>query len=360
MEEPELMPRATDHIPDMTNLVKRLMEGGFAYSNDGSIYFRVAAFPGYGKLSKINLEGNIAGARVDSDKYEKDSVRDFVLWKAPKRSDEPQWQTEMGRGRPGWHLECSAMSMRYLGETFDIHCGGVDLIFPHHENEIAQSECATGKPFVRYWLHCEFLQVEDQKMSKSLGNYFTLRDLLGKGYSPMAVRYALLSVPYRRQMNFTFEGLEAAEKTLGSLVDFRQRIAEALCTAGSSPKVAEAIEHARDDFTQGLDDDLNTARALGAIHTLAREANIALAEGAIGAEDREDLLAFFCEADRILGVFGEQHTEALDSFVQDLIEERNRARAEKDFARSDEIRKLLADRGVLLEDTKAGTRWRRK
>ncbi|MBI4470855.1 MAG: cysteine--tRNA ligase [Acidobacteria bacterium] len=360
LETPELMPRATDHIPEMLSLIERLLKRGYAYVSEGSVYFRVGAFPGYGKLSKINLEGNIAGARVDADKYDKDNARDFVLWKAPKREGEPGWETPWGRGRPGWHLECSAMSMRYLGETFDIHCGGVDLIFPHHENEIAQSECATGKPFVRFWYHTEFLQVEGEKMSKSLGNYLTLRDLVAKGFKPMAIRYALISVPYRRQLNFTFDGLRAAGKTLEGLLDFRRRLQEATCESGASPALTEAVARARAEFIEGMDDDLNTARALGAIHSLVRDANIAVAEGSLRAGDREALLEFLAEADQVLGVLGHEEGELLDSEIQDLIRERNQARGDRNFGRSDEIRILLAERGILLEDTKAGTRWRRK
>ncbi|HXF06737.1 MAG TPA: cysteine--tRNA ligase [Blastocatellia bacterium] len=360
LEVPEVTPRATDHIPEMVDLVKRLTARGYTYTSDGSIYFRISAFPEYGKLSKIKLDAIRPGARVDVDEYEKADVRDFVLWKAPKDDYEPRWETEIGVGRPGWHLECSAMSMKYLGETFDIHCGGVDLIFPHHENEIAQSEGATGKPFVRYWLHSEFLLVEGEKMSKSKGNFYTLRDLVARGYDPMAIRYALLSVPYRKQLNFTFDGLRAAETTLVSLRDFRARLREARCESGSNPAMAEAIRRAAVEFEEGMDNDLNTAQALAALHTLVGEANVALVQGQLRHDDRQRILEWLARIDTVLGVLGPEETVLLDEDVRALIEERARARAERNFARADEIRRLLAERGIILEDTKEGTRWRRK
>jgi len=360
VEHPEIMPRATEHIPDMVELVKRLEANGHTYSADGSIYYRIATFPEYGKLSKINLEGNIAGARIDADKYEKEDARDFVLWKAPKEENEARWETAIGMGRPGWHLECSAMSMKYLGETFDIHCGGVDLVFPHHENEIAQSEGATGRPFVRYWFHTEFLQVEGEKMSKSLGNFYTVRDLIRDGFNPPAIRYALLSVPYRKQLNFTFEGLRAAESTLRGLRDCRWAVRQARCEPGSNPTVAEAIKKAQEEFEAGMDDDLNTAQALAAIHTLVREVNIVLAQGELREDDRQEILQSLDRFDTVLGVLGEEQVELLDSEIEALLNEREQARAARYFARADEIRRLLTGRGIILEDTKQGTRWKRK
>jgi cysteinyl-tRNA synthetase len=360
LETPDVTPRATDHIPEMVDLVKRLTSRGYTYTSEGSIYFRIAAFPEYGKLSKIKLDEIRPGARVDVDEYEKADVRDFVLWKAPKEDYEPRWETDIGVGRPGWHLECSAMSMKYLGETFDIHCGGVDLIFPHHENEIAQSEAATGKPFVRYWVHTEFLLVEGEKMSKSRGNFYTLRDLVAQGYDPMAIRYALLSVPYRKQLNFTFEGLRAAQATLDSLRDFRARLREARCEPGSNPPLAETLRRAESAFEEGMDHDLNTAQALAALHTLVGEVNIALVQGHLREDDRQRIREWLARVDSVLGVLGPEETLLLDAEIQALIRERARAREERQFARADEIRRLLAERGIILEDTREGTRWRRK
>jgi len=359
IQHPEIIPRATDHIPEMVELVKRLEARGFTYASAGSVYYRISSFPDYGKLSKINLEGNVAGARVDVDSYDKADARDFVLWKA-RRDDEPAWDTELGVGRPGWHLECSAMSMKYLGESFDIHCGGVDLIFPHHENEIAQSEGATAKEFVRFWLHAEHLMVEGEKMSKSLGNYYTLRDILEKGYSPSAIRYLLLSVPYRQQLNFTFEGLRAAQASLERLKNFKRRLKESALEEGYNESIAEATGRAREKFESSLDDDLNTSVALAAIFELLREVNAALDSEQVKSRNRAELLELLDRFDTVLGVIGEEREEMLDSEIAALIEERHQARRARNFARADQIREMLAERGIILEDTKEGTRWRRK
>jgi cysteinyl-tRNA synthetase len=360
-ERPEEILRATDHIPEMVELIKRLGSAGHTYQSEGSTYFRIASFEKYGRLSKMNFEGVVAGAseRIDADQYDKENVRDFVLWKAAKPG-EPFWDTELGKGRPGWHIECSAMSMKSLGETFDIHSGGVDLVFPHHENEIAQSEGATGKPFARYWVHAEFLMVEGQKMSKSLGNFFTYRDLIARGHTPRAIRYLLLSAPHHKQLNFTLEGLRGAETTVERLNDFKKRLTEMKPEAGSSPAIAELIEGSRRRFEAALDDDLNTAGALAAIHDFARETNIAMMEETIKAEDQKALLALIDRFDSVFNVFGEIRQELLDSEVQALIDERQAARAAKKFARSDEIRNQLTAMGIILEDTKDGLRWRRK
>ena len=360
-ERPDIVPRATRHIPEMVSLIEKLLETDHAYRSDGSIYYRIASFPEYGKLSKINFEGNIAGAsdRVDTDKYEKEDARDFALWKEKASETEPSWDTSIGNGRPGWHIECSAMSMKYLGETFDIHAGGIDLVFPHHENEIAQSEGATGKPFVRYWIHFEHLKVEGETMSKSKGNYYTFRDIAAKGYSPAAIRYFLLSVPYNKQLNFTFDALGGAQKTVESLRDFRARLSEAKTEPGSNEKLHETATRALREFEEGMDDDLNTSVALAAVHNLSREVNTALARKQVKADNQRELLEVISRIDSVLNIFGEQQREMLDSEVQALIDDRQEARRRRDFGRADEIRRELADRGIVLEDTKDGVRWKR-
>ncbi|PYS30486.1 MAG: cysteine--tRNA ligase [Acidobacteria bacterium] len=361
-ERPEVAPRATKHIPEMVALVKKLMERDHAYQSDGSIYYRIKSFPEYGKLSKINFAGNIEGGseRVDTDKYDKEDARDFALWKAPNRPDEPAWDTEIGGGRPGWHIECSAMSMKYLGETFDLHLGGIDLVFPHHENEIAQSEGATGKQFVRYWLHFEHLKVEGETMSKSKGNYYTFRDLTDKGFSPAAIRYFLLSVPCRKQLNFTFDALKGAEKTVESLRDFRARLEEAKTEAGVNHELHDATKQALTEFEAGMDDDLNTSVALAAVHELTREVNTALARRVLRADNKREIIAAIERIDSVLNVIGRPQREMLNEEIQKLIAERQEARHRRDFARADEIRNQLAERGIVLEDTKDGVRWKRK
>jgi cysteinyl-tRNA synthetase len=361
-ERPEVAPRATEHVREMVEIIEKLLDSGHAYRSDGSIYYRISSFPAYGKLSKINFAGNIAGAseRVDTDKYEKEDARDFALWKSPEREGEPVWEAPFGAGRPGWHIECSAMAMKYLGETFDIHCGGVDLIFPHHENEIAQSEGATGKEFVRYWLHGEHLKIDGETMSKSKGNYFTLRDLVEQGYSPAAIRYALLSVPYRKQLNFTIEGLRGIEKTVAGLQDFHARLSEARTEPGSNPALRSAAARAAEAFEAGLDDDLNTSVALAAVHDLTREVNTALNCEGLRADDQRDLLQLLARFDSVLNVFGRPQREMLDAEIQSLIDERQEARRRRDFSRADEIRDQLTGRGIVLEDTRDGVRWKRK
>ncbi len=361
-ERPEVVPRATRHIPEMVSLIERLLATNHAYRSDGSIYYRIASFPEYGKLSKINFAGNIAGAsdRVDTDKYEKEDARDFALWKARGSESEPSWDTTIGDGRPGWHIECSAMSMKYLGETFDMHAGGIDLVFPHHENEIAQSEGATGKPFVRYWIHFEHLKVEGETMSKSKGNYYTFRDVTAKGFSPAAIRYFLLSVPYNKQLNFTFDALAGAEKTVESLRDFRARLSEARTEPGNNEKLHGTAARALREFEEGMDDDLNTSVALAAVHNFSREVNTALARKQVKADNQRELLEVIDRIDSVLNIFGEQQPEILDSEIQALLNDRQEARRRRDFGRADEIRRELADRGIILEDTKDGVRWKRK
>jgi len=361
-ERPEITPRATHHIPEMVKIISKLLENGRAYESDGSIYYRISAFPDYGKLSKINFSGNIAGGseRVDTDKYEKEDARDFALWKLVGADEQPGWDAPIGRGRPGWHIECSAMSMKYLGETFDIHAGGMDLQFPHHENEIAQSEGATGKLFAKYWLHSEFLKIDDVTMSKSKGNFFTFRDLRDQGYSPLAIRYLLLSVPYRKQLNFTFEGLQGAESTIERLQNFRRLVRDAKTEAGSDATVVALVDGALNEFEASMDDDFNTANALAAMHNLVREINTVLSNDGLKADDRTAVLAAIEKFDSVLGIFGEEKEEMLDADIDALIAERQTARQRRNFKRSDEIRDLLAEKGIILEDTKDGVRWKRK
>lgn len=359
---PDIAPRATEHITEMIEIIQTLLDNGKAYESDGSIYFRISAFPEYGKLSKIKFEGNIVGGseRIDTDKYEKEDARDFALWKLVDKSEPAGWDAPFGYGRPGWHIECSAMSMKYLGETFDIHAGGIDLQFPHHENEIAQSEGATGKLFSKYWLHGEFLKVDSEKMSKSLGNDFTLRDIIGRGFNPLAIRYLLLSVPYGKQLNFTFEGLKGAETTVERLQQFRRLVSEANVETGSDETVKSLIEKALQSFEEAMDDDLNTSVALASIHNLVREINTILAKDELKSDDQKAVLEAIEKFDSVLGIFGKVETEMLDEEIEKLIEERQEARRSRNFARSDEIRDLLAEKGIILEDTKDGVRWKRK
>jgi len=373
IEAPEHWIRATDHIDDMVKLIERLSQKSFTYDSEGSVYYRIAKFPAYGKLSKIDLSGIQAGARVDVDRYEKESARDFALWKAPKPG-EHFWETAIGKGRPGWHIECSAMAMKYLGETLDIHTGGIDLAFPHHENEIAQSEAATGKPFVRCWLHAEHLLVEGEKMSKSLGNFFTLRDLFGKGYKPSTLRFLLASVPYRKQLNFTFDGLQQAANSVERLRNFVARLKQGKFPAGKQKGMAVRVEKAAEEFDAGLSDDLNTARALAAVFDLVRDTNIAVDKGEFRQGDIAAVQKFLATFEQVFAVLKDTDTEKLrvlgyvaegdgpnDAEVEKSIAERQAARQRRDFAASDRIRKELADRGILIEDMRDGSiRWKRK
>jgi cysteinyl-tRNA synthetase len=363
MERPEVTPRATHHIPGMIEIIQKLIDNGKAYESDGSIYYRISAFPDYGKLSRINFSGNIAGGseRIDTDKYEKEDARDFALWKLVDGDEEPGWDAPFGRGRPGWHIECSAMSMKYLGETFDIHAGGQDLQFPHHENEIAQSEGATGKQFSRYWIHSEFLKIDDVTMSKSKGNFFTFRDLREQGYSALAIRYLLLSVPTRKQLNFTFEGLQAAESTVDRLRNFRQLVNEGGDgTNNNTSKVSDIVNSALEKFETAMDDDFNTAAALASLHDMVREVNIVLAADGLSLDARETVMDTIEKFNSVFGIFGEEESEILDTEIEALIEERQEARRSRNFGRSDEIRDLLAKEGIILEDTKDGVRWKRR
>ena len=359
---PDIAPRATEHIAEMIEIIQTLLDNGHAYESDGSIYYRITAFPDYGKLSKIKFEGNIVGGseRIDTDKYEKEDARDFALWKLVDADEPTGWDADFGRGRPGWHIECSAMAMKYLGETFDIHAGGIDLQFPHHENEIAQSEGATGKLFAKTWLHGEFLKIDNEKMAKSLGNDYTLRDVIGRGFSPTAIRYLLFSVPYDKQLNFTFENLKGAETTIERLHDFKQRLLDAHLPDGINTDLEGKIRGYLNDFETAMDDNLNTSAALAALHNLVRETNSALAREVVCTEDRSLILHVLDKFDSVFAIFGAAKEEFLDSEIENLIEERQEARRTRNFARSDEIRDLLAEKGIVLEDTKDGVRWKRK
>jgi len=357
IERAEHYPMATEHIDEMVDLVERLLERGHAYrTDDGSIWYRIASFPDYGKLSRIDLSGMRDGARVESDEYGKESPKDFALWKA-EEPDEEGWETSLGRGRPGWHVECSAMSMAYLGETFDIHTGGVDNIFPHHENEIAQSEGATGQPFARYWLHAEHLIVEGEKMAKSLGNFFTLRDLLERGYRARAIRYLLLSIHYRQQQNFTFEALDQAAASLERLGDFADRVSRLADGQDPDPALEERTRRAREAFEAALDDDLNTSRALGVVFEWLRDVNRAIDEGRATAADRPALREFLGAFDAIYEVLEPEPGEVeISPEVEDLVSEREEARRANDWERADAIRDELLERGIVIEDTAAGPR----
>ena len=363
VQRADAYPRATAYIPQMVRLVERLNERGHTYVADGSTYFRVASLPGYGKLSRIEVDAASNFSRIESDEYEKESARDFVLWKG-KKEGEPSWQTAIGEGRPGWHLECSAMSMELLGETFDIHTGAVDLIFPHHENEIAQSEGATGKPFVRFWLHGEHLNVDQQKMSKSVGNIYTLAEVKEMGFTPLALRYALLSVPHRTKLNFTTRSLEDAKNALERIELFLLRLDE---VAASAPRDAAHADEAGEaligklltEFRTAMDDDLNTAGALGALFSFIRDGNTAMDARKISASDAAGMKAAMMRVDPVLDIYPKRD-EPLDDDIEQLIEARNAARRSRNFAESDRIRAELLGRGIILEDTPAGTRWRRQ
>src|SRR5579864_3820729 len=389
IEQPTLV-RATENIPQMAEFVTRLVEKDLAYrTEDGSYYFRIAKFPGYGKLSKKDFSGMLDGARVDVDEYEKDSARDFALWKGP-REGEASWDTKIGPGRPGWHLECSVMSMQELGGSFDLHAGGEDLVFPHHENEIAQSESLTGKPFAHFWFHARFLLVEGEKMSKSAGNFFTLRDLVLKGHKPSSLRYLLASVPYRNQLNFTFDGLKQAAVSVERLRNFRLRLTAGNFEVGSNSQIQALASETMAKMQAALEDDLNTAQAQAAIFEMVRQANTALDTEALKKDDAAALLRALEKFDEVFAVLEDDDVskmkkvlqwaqaegrdrditdslrEALqsgqlsDSDIESKINEMKAARTARDFKKSDAIRGELTEAGVLIEITKDGIRWRRK
>jgi len=389
IEQPILV-RATEHIPEMAEFVAELQKKGFAYrADDGSYYFRIAKFPGYGKLSKKDFAGMEDGARVDVDDYDKDNARDFALWKAPKPG-EAFWETTIGRGRPGWHIECSVMSMEELGETFDLHAGGEDLIFPHHENEIAQSEALTGKPFVHFWFHARFLLVEGQKMSKSLGNFFTLRDLVLKGHKPSSIRFLLASVPYRNQLNFTFDGLKQAAVSVERLRNFQSRLETGQFPQGTTESMAELARDTLERFWGGMEDDLNTAQAQAAVFDMVRQANAAIDAGQLKKDDAAVLLDVLQKFDQIFAVLKDDETEKMkkildwarsenrekdvsntllqsvdtqqlsDAAIEQKVAEMEQARRSRNFQSSDAIRTELLAAGIVVENTKDGVRWKRK
>jgi cysteinyl-tRNA synthetase len=391
IEEAKLV-HATDHIAEMAQFIAGLEKKGLAYrTEDGSYYFRIAKFPGYGKLSKRDFAGMQDGARVDVDEYEKDSARDFALWKAPKPG-EASWDSVIGRGRPGWHIECSVMSMGELGESFDLHAGGEDLIFPHHENEIAQSESMTGKPFAHFWFHARFLLVEGEKMSKSLGNFYTLRDLVLKGHKPSSIRFLLASVPYRNQLNFTWDGLQQAAASVERLRNFRARLTTSQFPEGASEAMTKLAQDASNNLRTGLDDDLNTAQAQGAIFDMVRAANAAIDAGQMKTNDVPALLAALEQFDDIFAVLKDDDGEKMknifdwataeggdkekeitpelreavksaalsDSAIETKIGEMTAARQSRNFQLSDHIRAELTAANILVEITKEGIRWRRK
>jgi cysteinyl-tRNA synthetase len=390
IEHPEMLVNATDHIQEMAQFIAKLVEKGYAYrTEDGSFYYRIAKFPEYGKLSKKDFAGMTDGARVDVDEYDKDNARDFALWKSPKEG-EAFWETEIGPGRPGWHIECSTMSMKYLGDTFDIHLGGEDLVFPHHENEIAQSEAESGKQFVRVWVHSRFLLVEGEKMAKSAGNFFTVRDLILMGHKPSSIRFLLMSVPHSKQLNFTFDGLTQAANSVERLRNFKLRLETSQFADGSNEKVAALAKKASDEMTAGLNDNLNTARALGAVFDLVRDANAAADAGEVRKGDVPALLKAIEQFDQVFAVVKDEdvakvratvewaNKEGLadkispataelakaamfsDDDVEREIADYSQARKARDFGRADAIRARLGENGIILEVTKDGVRWRRK
>src|SRR5918993_548278 len=366
LEIVEEMPRATDeaNLQAMVQMIQALASHGHTYHSDGSIYFRIATFAGYGRLARLDQAGIKPGARVDTDNYSKEDARDFVLWKATK-PDEPTWDYGVGPGRPGWHIECSAMALRLLGEPpIDVDTGGVDLIFPHHENEVAQSEGATGRPFARFWVHTEHLQIDEQKMSKSLGNAYNVRDVTEKGFRASALRYLLLSIHYRKQLKFSWDNLHQADEALRRLTDFLARL-QTIAVPGGHAEVQTRVAEARAAFHAALTDDLNTAAGLGVLFDLVRPLNTAIDEGKFGQDDVAVAKEAFALFDRVLGVMGLRQAEDARpqenaAEIEELIEARKEARRNRDFAAADRIRDDLAARRTLLEDTAGGTRWKRK
>ena len=358
MTDPDVVPKATEHIPQIVALIEELSRRGHAYrTDDGSIFYQISSWPGYGRLARLDPENMRVGERVESDEYGKDDVRDFALWKGPKRG-EPSWSTEVGEGRPGWHIECSAMSMTHLGQTFDIHTGGVDLIFPHHEDEIAQSEAATGKEFVRTWLHCAFLQMAGRKMAKSAGNIARVDELLERGTPPRALRYALISVHYRMALAFSDESLAAAASAVERLDNVLAALDSYSEEREDDPSLDDVLANGRRSFEEALDDDLNVSGGLAAVFEVVRELNRRIGARSLSTADARRAADFLLDLDRVLGVMSAP-TRKLESDVADLLEQRAAARAARDWAASDRLRGVLADHGIAVEDTRDGQRWRR-
>ena len=361
IERAEHYPRATEHIQDMINLIEKLICKGFAYIADDGVYFSIEKFPKYGRLSGFNISEVKSGARVSQDEYDKEDVRDFALWKF-RRPNEPFWEAPFGAGRPGWHIECSAMSIKYLGETFDIHTGGVDNIFPHHENEIAQSESATGKQFVRYWLHSAHLIVDGKKMSKSLGNFYILRDLLDKGFNPIAIRYLLLSTHYRKQLNFTFTGLQASYNAVVRLWDTIERLKNIVRIPSCSTlnvKVSKMIDKMIDSFTSEMDDDLGISGALGHLFDFVRDVNLAIDNNEITSVDAQEILNALCRIDRVIDIMRPLE-ESVPDDVLAFVDERKKAREEKNFELADKLRDKILEKGYIVEDTPEGPKIKKR
>jgi cysteinyl-tRNA synthetase len=359
IDKANFYPRATEHIPDMAKMITGLMDKGFAYRQDGSIYFRISKFPNYGHLSRMNLAELKPGQRTEADEYEKESAQDFALWKN-KKEGEPFWETEIGAGRPGWHIECSVMSSKYLGQTFDIHCGGVDNIFPHHENEIAQSEAYSGKKFVNYWLHCRHLIVDGEKMSKSKGNQYTLRELFRKKHDPLALRLLLLATHYRKMLNFTFERLGQAEASLQRMKDFIYELENRKFKKEENKDIPELIEKTRKKFIEGLSNDLNISVSLTALFEMIRRVNILMAKEKFGQKNAEELISLVYSFDKVLAILPEKEEKTLSMDIEEKIKTREKARLEKNYELADKIRQELLELGVVLEDTKDGVRWKIK
>ncbi len=360
IEQAEFFPRATDHIPEMVAIIRDLLKKEIAYrGDDGSIYFRVSKFPNYGKLAHIQVDELKVGARVRHDEYDKAEASDFALWKAWDPEDgDVFWETEIGKGRPGWHIECSAMSMKVLGPHFDIHTGGVDNIFPHHQNEIAQSEAYTGQAFVNYWLHAEHLIVDGRKMSKSLGNFYTVRDIFSKGFSPLALRYFYVTSHYRNKLNFSFEALQAAQSSIERIQDFLRRVSTA--QGASFLELPQILKRTEKEFDEGMNDDLNTPRAVAAIHELINELNPHLERQALSKEDAALVSSLFLHVNQLFQIGLEDVLESTPPppEIAALIAQREEARKSKDFRKADELRVALKNKGIVVEDTPLGPRWK--